>query len=737
MPALHAIPAAPLLPAAPAPVPTGWLAGPVLPRAENATSASLSSASQASASASASRAMSSLSSVAASATQAMSSESTLASGQSPNPSYFKIIGILLAVASGAFIGASFVFKKKGLLRAQAKYQTIPGQGVQYLKSPLWWTGMTIMILGEACNLIAYSFAQPIEVTPMGALSVVISAILSHFVLSERLTLFGWLGCALCVLGSAIIGLNGGEQGAEGDIRQFEKLFVTPGFLVWLGICVLLASVLAVFAMPRWGNKYMLIPISICSTIGGLSVSMTSGVGASIVLSIRGQNQVTYWFFWLLVGLTAITLVVEILYLNKALEVHGTAMVTATYYVLFTSMSLVSTIVLHQGMQARPEQIVSLVLAFLVTCIGISILQLSKIDPGDLEQEHGVDRSSTLLMKASRSYVKPSPSVASRGSSQRTMASRRRRQNDRLRDEGEEEYAATPEEKAFWEEEHRHQEPGVETVMPGLGMGVVGSILRARSSRQRKQTGSSDVTASAIGRPAVFGRATDYFDLDPRGRPTHDPQDPYGQDDGAASLRPPTYPALGPGQTRSESLPVDPEDGTRKYRLYDGISVPPPPLALDQKLSPAPSRLGAGTPLGLRTPPHPHRQGTAISWAPLTSPAGKEDTMRPLPSHAAASYAEYKDASTVPARPNNAGRPDADLSARRVDAKNDSSGEEDESDTEPGKGAAHHSLLGKLDADDGSPTYVMDTFASPHESTSSFSEETAHDKSRSRYHDGLP
>jgi hypothetical protein len=36
-------------------------------------------------------------------------------------------------------------------------------------------------------------------TPMGALSVVICAILSHFFLNESLTTFGALGCALCIV----------------------------------------------------------------------------------------------------------------------------------------------------------------------------------------------------------------------------------------------------------------------------------------------------------------------------------------------------------------------------------------------------------------------------------------------------------------------------------------------------------------------------------------------------------
>ena len=38
---------------------------------------------------------------------------------------------------------------------------------------------------------------------MGALSVVICAVLSSIFLKERLTLFGWLGCTLCVVSARL------------------------------------------------------------------------------------------------------------------------------------------------------------------------------------------------------------------------------------------------------------------------------------------------------------------------------------------------------------------------------------------------------------------------------------------------------------------------------------------------------------------------------------------------------
>ncbi len=266
---------------------------------------------------------------------ALTSESAIASGNEANPPAFKYVGLALAVGSGVLIGSSFVFKKKGLLAAQKKYETAAGEGHAYLKSAMWWTGMIVMVFGEIFNFVAYAFADAVLVTPLGALSVVICAVLSSIFLKEKLTLFGKVGCFLCIVGSVIIALNAPTSHVGGKITEFQKLFLAPGFLTWAGVCIVASLVLIFVFAPKYGKKNMMIYITVCSLIGGLSVSVTSGLGSAILLSIRGQNQFKHWFIYFLLGFVVITLLIEINYLNKALELFNTATVTPTYYVIFT------------------------------------------------------------------------------------------------------------------------------------------------------------------------------------------------------------------------------------------------------------------------------------------------------------------------------------------------------------------------------------------------------------------
>ena len=129
-------------------------------------------------------------------------------------------------------------------------------------------------------------------TPMGALSVVISAILSHIVLKEKLSLFGWIGSIQCILGASILALNAPEEQSVTNIADFKKLFLAPGFLSWGSVVIVSSVILAVWVAPKYGHKSMLPYIGVCSLIGGLSVSCIQGLGACILTTIRGDDQVS-------------------------------------------------------------------------------------------------------------------------------------------------------------------------------------------------------------------------------------------------------------------------------------------------------------------------------------------------------------------------------------------------------------------------------------------------------------
>ncbi|KAL8660573.1 MAG: hypothetical protein Q9202_006427 [Teloschistes flavicans] len=315
-------------------------------------------------------------------------------GKDQRPPIYKAIGLTLAIASGVFIGSSFVLKKTGLLKANVKYKEEAGEGYGYLKNAFWWTGMTLMIIGEICNFVAYSFVDAILVTPLGALSVVICTILSAIFLKERLSFVGKVGCFMCIIGSVVIVLNAPDQSAVADIQEMQHFVIAPGFLSYAGVIIVSCIFIALWVGPRYGKKSMLVYLSICSLIGGLSVVATQGLGSAVVAQIRGESQFKHWFLYVLFVFVIVTLLTEIIYLNKALNIFNAALVTPTYYVFFTSSTIVTSAVLFRGFSGSVKSIITVVLGFLQICAGVVLLQLSKsakdvpdaaVFKGDLDQ----------------------------------------------------------------------------------------------------------------------------------------------------------------------------------------------------------------------------------------------------------------------------------------------------------------------------------------------------------------
>jgi drug/metabolite transporter (DMT)-like permease len=147
-----------------------------------------------------------------------------------------IVGVLLALTSGVLIGMSLVLQKKGLL--------------QTTRPCIWWAGVALLGLGEVFNFVAYAFAPAILVTPLGSVSVIVSAILSKIFLNEHLNFSGWMGILLCMLGSIIVVLHGPPSTVTSTIPEFFNYVVAPGFISFMVVGAVTLTYLAFVVAPK-------------------------------------------------------------------------------------------------------------------------------------------------------------------------------------------------------------------------------------------------------------------------------------------------------------------------------------------------------------------------------------------------------------------------------------------------------------------------------------------------------
>ncbi|XP_044508988.1 probable magnesium transporter NIPA6 isoform X3 [Mangifera indica] len=226
------------------------------------------------------------------------------------------MGLILAVASSAFIGSSFILKKKGLKRAGASGTRAGIGGYSYLLEPLWWAGMVTMIVGEVVNFIAYVYAPAVLVTPLGALSIIISAVLAHFMLEERLQKMGVLGCVTCIFGSVVIVIHAPQEHAPSSIQEIWTLATQPAFLIYVAATLLIVLALVLYFEPRYGQTNILVYLGICSLMGALTVVSIKAIGIAIKLTLDGINQIAYLQTWFFLTVAAICVITQLNYLNK-------------------------------------------------------------------------------------------------------------------------------------------------------------------------------------------------------------------------------------------------------------------------------------------------------------------------------------------------------------------------------------------------------------------------------------
>ncbi|GAB0195959.1 magnesium transporter NIPA4 [Grus japonensis] len=286
-------------------------------------------------------------------------------------SYGFYIGLGLAVFSSFLIGSSVILKKKGLLRLVEKGGTRAVGG------------------GEAANFAAYAFAPATIVTPLGALSVLISAILSSYLLGERLNLLGKLGCMLSLVGSTVMVIHAPEDEEVTTLDEMSSKLKEPGFLAYAAILLAVCFLLIFYLSPRYGQSNILIYLTICSIIGAFSVSSVKGLGIAIKGFFAGRPVLQHPLTWILVIILVASITTQINYLNKSLDIFNTSLVFPIYYVLFTTIVITTSIILFkEWVSMTVVDIIGTVCGFLTIILGVFLLHAFKdvdVSLGNLPQ----------------------------------------------------------------------------------------------------------------------------------------------------------------------------------------------------------------------------------------------------------------------------------------------------------------------------------------------------------------
>lgn len=146
--------------------------------------------------------------------------------------------------------------------------------------------MVTMLIGEVANFVAYVYAPAVLVTPLGALSIMISAVLANFILKERLSKLGILGCASCIVGSVVIVLHAPQEQPRSSVQEIWALATQPAFMIYVVASLSIVAALILHFEPRYGQSNVLVYLAICSLMGSLTVVSIKAIGIAIKLTLE-------------------------------------------------------------------------------------------------------------------------------------------------------------------------------------------------------------------------------------------------------------------------------------------------------------------------------------------------------------------------------------------------------------------------------------------------------------------
>ncbi|KAK3692094.1 magnesium transporter NIPA-domain-containing protein [Podospora appendiculata] len=241
----------------------------------------------------------------------------------------------------------------------------------YLKDPYWWLGQVLITVGEMGNFLAYGFAPASIVSPLGVVALVSNCIIAPIFFKEVFRRRDFIGVVIAVTGAVTVVLSAkGEETKLGPHEVWDAI-TTIEFEIYMGFSVALI-VLLMWLSPRYGNRTILIDLGLVGLFGGYTALSTKGVSSMLSSTLLGAftTPVTYALLFVLLS----TAVMQVRYVNKALQRFDSTQVIPIQFVLFTLSVIIGSAILYRDFErTTSEQAVKFIGGCLFTFFGVFLI----------------------------------------------------------------------------------------------------------------------------------------------------------------------------------------------------------------------------------------------------------------------------------------------------------------------------------------------------------------------------
>ncbi|KAG4027493.1 hypothetical protein MFRU_029g00170 [Monilinia fructicola] len=262
----------------------------------------------------------------------------------------------------------------------------------YLQSPYWWGGIFLMTIGELGNFLAYGFAPASIVSPLGVVALISNCVIAPIMLKEQFRLRDFWGVVVAVAGAVTVVLSAKQEEKKFGPHEVWGAITTTEFEVYMGVTVLLIGVL-MWASPRYGRKTILVDLGLVGLFGGYTALSTKGV--SSMLSSTLWRALTTPVTYVLLLVLVVTAVMQVRYVNRALQRFDSTQVIPVQFVIFTLSVITGSAILYRDFEkVTSENAVKFIGGCMLTFFGVWLITSGRsshdedeeISIGDIEGE---------------------------------------------------------------------------------------------------------------------------------------------------------------------------------------------------------------------------------------------------------------------------------------------------------------------------------------------------------------
>ncbi|CAK7203549.1 hypothetical protein SEUCBS139899_006283 [Sporothrix eucalyptigena] len=261
----------------------------------------------------------------------------------------------------------------------------------YLRSPYWWLGQVLITVGEMGNFLAYGFAPASIVSPLGVVALISNCVIAPILFKEKFRKRDFSGVIIAIAGAVTVVLSAKQEETKLNPHDVWDAITTTAFLIYVGVtCSLIA--LLMWASPRYGNRTILIDLGLVGLFGGYTVLATKGVSSMLSSTLLRAflTPMTYVLLVILLG----TAVMQVRYVNKALQRFDSTQVIPIQFVMFTLCVIIGSAVLYRDFErTTAEQAAKFVGGCMLTFFGVFIITSGRPpvddDEADVEDDISV------------------------------------------------------------------------------------------------------------------------------------------------------------------------------------------------------------------------------------------------------------------------------------------------------------------------------------------------------------